>query len=76
MDAASGINPLTFSTVPDFARMKLASIQYDGRERVVAAVDGRYVVDVSDLGVPVADMIALIEQGPTPQRTIRRSWKG
>jgi hypothetical protein len=56
--------------------MKLASIQYDGRERVVAAVDGRYVVDVSDLGVPVADIIALIEQGPTPQRTIRRSWKG
>jgi 2-keto-4-pentenoate hydratase/2-oxohepta-3-ene-1,7-dioic acid hydratase in catechol pathway len=44
--------------------MKLASIQYDGRERVVAAVDEAYVVDVRDLGIDVPDMIALISSGP------------
>src|SRR5262245_28517742 len=44
--------------------MKLASIQYGGRERVVAAVDEAYVVDVRDLGIDVADMIALISGGP------------
>ena len=45
--------------------MKLASIQYGGRERVVAAVDDRYAVGVSDLGAPITDMVNLIEQGAT-----------
>jgi 2-keto-4-pentenoate hydratase/2-oxohepta-3-ene-1,7-dioic acid hydratase in catechol pathway len=44
--------------------MKLASIQYDGRERVVVAVDEAYVIDVRDLGIDVPDMIALIASGP------------
>jgi 2,4-diketo-3-deoxy-L-fuconate hydrolase len=45
--------------------MKLASIQYGGRERVVAAVDDRYIVGVSDLGAAISDMANLIEQGAT-----------
>jgi 2-keto-4-pentenoate hydratase/2-oxohepta-3-ene-1,7-dioic acid hydratase in catechol pathway len=46
--------------------MKLASIQYAGRERVVAAVDDRYVIGLSDLGATtVTDMVNLIEQGAT-----------
>jgi 2-keto-4-pentenoate hydratase/2-oxohepta-3-ene-1,7-dioic acid hydratase in catechol pathway len=45
--------------------MKLASIQYGGRERVVAAVDDRYVIGVSDLGASITDMLNLIEQGAT-----------
>lgn len=43
--------------------MKLASIRHDGRERVVAAVDDAYLVDVSDLGTQVPNMVSLIEQG-------------
>ncbi|HVY83475.1 MAG TPA: fumarylacetoacetate hydrolase family protein [Steroidobacteraceae bacterium] len=43
--------------------MKLASIQHDGRERVVVAVDDEHLVDVRDLGVDVPDMIGLIGGG-------------
>jgi 2,4-diketo-3-deoxy-L-fuconate hydrolase len=43
--------------------VKLASIQHDGRERVVVAVDDERLVDVRDLGVDVPDMIGLIAGG-------------
>ena len=44
--------------------MKLASIQYGGRECVVAEVDDAHAVDVGTLGLDVPDMTALIEGGP------------
>jgi 2-keto-4-pentenoate hydratase/2-oxohepta-3-ene-1,7-dioic acid hydratase in catechol pathway len=43
--------------------MKLASIRHGERERVAVAVNDAYLVDVSDLGIPVTDMSDLISQG-------------
>lgn len=45
--------------------MKLASIRHGERERVAVQVDEANLVDVSDLGVPVPDMIGLIADGAT-----------